>query len=84
MSGESGSYPTAGAVDAERVGDVEALRLIVEGTAAGTGKQFFDALVRHLAVAVGTGYAFVAEFLGGTRARTLAYWKKTELHPDPV
>ena len=84
MSGESGMYPTAGPVDAGGIGEVEALRLIVEGTAAGTGKHFFDALVRHMAAALGTGYAFVAEFLGGTRARTLAYWKKTELHPEPI
>jgi PAS domain S-box-containing protein len=84
MSDKPGVYPAAGAVDAERVDEVEALRLIVEGTATGTGKQFFDALVRHMAAAVGTGYAFVAEFLGGTRARTLAYWKKTELHPEPI
>ena len=84
MSGESGSYPGAGAADAAGVDEVEALRLIVEGTAAGTGKAFFDALVRHMAAALGTGYAFVAEFLGGSRARTLAYWKKTELHPEPV
>src|SRR5262249_22296050 len=35
---------------------------------------FFQSLVQHLAAAVGTRYAFVAEFAGGTRARTLAFW----------
>src|ERR671935_802280 len=55
-------------------GELGALRAIVEGTARHTGQEFFQSLVRHLAAAVGTRYAFVAEFAGGTRARTLAYW----------
>src|SRR5208282_2841305 len=54
--------------------DVAALRAIVEGTAFHTGQAFFESLVRHLATAVGTRYAFIAEFAGGTRARTLAFW----------
>src|ERR1700740_677171 len=54
--------------------ELNALRAIVEGTARHTGEEFFQALVRHLAAAVGTHYAFVAEFAGGTRARTLAFW----------
>src|SRR6516164_2251985 len=54
--------------------DVAALRAIVEGTALHTGEAYFESLVRHLARAVGTRYAFVAEFAGGTRARTLAFW----------
>src|SRR5215468_10542602 len=54
--------------------DLSALRAIVEGTACHTGQEFFQSLVRHLAAAVGTRYAFVAEFAGGTRARTLAFW----------
>jgi PAS domain S-box-containing protein len=54
--------------------ELAALRVIVEGTARNTGQEFFQSLVRHLAAAVGTRYAFVAEFAGGTRARTLAYW----------
>ncbi len=52
--------------------DVAALRAIVEGTASHTGEAFFQSLVRHLATVVGTRYAFVPEFLGGTRVRTLA------------
>jgi PAS domain S-box-containing protein len=54
--------------------DIAALRAIVEGTAHDTGEAFLQSLVRHLAAAVGTRYAFVAEFAGGTRARTLAFW----------
>ncbi len=54
--------------------ELAALRAIVEGTARHTGQEFFQSLVRHLAPAVGTRYAFVAEFAGGTRARTLAFW----------
>jgi hypothetical protein len=51
-----------------------ALRAIVEGTAGHTGQKFFQSLVGHLAAAVGTRYAFVAELAGSTRARTLAFW----------
>jgi PAS domain S-box-containing protein len=54
--------------------ELAALRAIVEGTARHTGQEFFQSLVRHLAPAVETRYAFVAEFLGGTRVRTLAFW----------
>src|SRR5436305_1611421 len=54
--------------------ELAALRAIVEGTARHTGQEFFQSLVRHLAAAVGTRYAFVAEFAGGTMARTLAFW----------
>jgi PAS domain S-box-containing protein len=67
----------------EADGEVAALRAIVEGTARHTGQEFFQSLVRHLATAVGTGYAFVAEFLGGTRVRTLAYWVR-DRHVDNV
>lgn len=55
--------------------DYVALRALVEGTAHATGSAFFSTLVMHLARAVGTDYAFVAEFSGPMRARTLAYWK---------
>jgi PAS domain S-box-containing protein len=60
--------------DTPSADELGALRAIVEGTARHTGQEFFQSLVRHLAQAVGTRYAFVAEFAGGTRARTLAYW----------
>lgn len=54
--------------------EIAALRALVEGTARGTGQEFFASLVTHLARAVGTRYAFVAEFVGPCRARTLAFW----------
>jgi PAS domain S-box-containing protein len=54
--------------------ELAALRAIVEGTAGHTGDEFFRSLVRHLAAAVGTRYAFVAVFAGDTKARTLAFW----------
>jgi PAS domain S-box-containing protein len=62
--------PAAAPADDELV----ALRAIVEGTARSTGQEFFQSLVRHLARAVGTRYAFVAEFAGEGRVRTIAYW----------
>jgi PAS domain S-box-containing protein len=54
--------------------ELATLRALVEGTARHTGQEFFQSLVRHLARAMATRYAFIAEFAGGTRARTLAYW----------
>ena len=60
--------------DSPSTDEVAALRAIVEGTAHHSGQAFFESLVRHLATAVGTRYAFVAEFAGGRRARTLAFW----------
>jgi PAS domain S-box-containing protein len=55
--------------------EIEALRAIVEGTARNTGDVFFQSLVRHLATAVGVGYAFVAEFAQlPARVRTIANW----------
>jgi formate hydrogenlyase transcriptional activator len=60
--------------------EIAALRAIVEGTAHSTGEQFFQSLVRHLAAAVHTSHAFVAEFADvASRARTLAYWAKDRI-----
>lgn len=55
----------------------EALQLIVEGTAAKTGNEFFHSLVRHLAEVLQVRYAFVTELLkpNNTVARTLAFWQ---------
>lgn len=52
------------------------LRKIDEGTAATTGAAFFPSLVRSLAEALQTKYAFVSRFVGENRARvrTLAFW----------
>ena len=54
--------------------EMAVLRAIVAGTVTNTGTAFFQALVQHLTVALGVRYAFVAEFTGPTRVRTIAYW----------
>jgi PAS domain S-box-containing protein len=54
--------------------EIAALRAIVAGTAAAVGPEFFRSLVQNLSHAAGTRYAFIAEFLGGHRVRTMAYW----------
>ena len=53
------------------------LRKIDEGTAATTGAEFFNSLVKSLAEALQAKYAFVSKFVEGTRTRvrTLAFWK---------
>src|SRR5438093_6663797 len=51
-----------------------ALRAIDEGTAGAVGEAFFKSLVQHLAEAMSSKYAFVAEFCGPGRVRTIAYW----------
>ncbi|MDP3089326.1 MAG: sigma 54-interacting transcriptional regulator [Nitrospira sp.] len=53
------------------------LRKIDEGTAGATGAAFFPSLVKSLAEALQTKYAFVSKFVEGHRARvrTLAFWK---------
>lgn len=52
------------------------LRKIDEGTAATTGAEFFHSLVKSLAEALQTKYAFVSKFVEGnrTRVRTLSFW----------
>jgi PAS domain S-box-containing protein len=54
----------------------QALRLIVEGTAAKTGDEFFNSCVRYLAEMLQVKYALVTEFGDEpkTRVRTLAFW----------
>jgi diguanylate cyclase (GGDEF)-like protein/PAS domain S-box-containing protein len=58
-----------------KVGE-ERLRSIVEGTSSTTGADFLRSLVRHLAGALGTRFAFVAEVARpeSYRARILAFW----------
>jgi PAS domain S-box-containing protein len=54
----------------------QALRLIVEGTAAKTGDEFFNSCVGYLAQALQVHYALITEFAdeSKTRVRTLAFW----------
>ncbi len=67
-----------------RLGDADlaALRAIVEGTATATGEIFFQSLVRHMATVLDAHYAFVAEFDGQRRVRTLAFWAKDRLESN--
>jgi PAS domain S-box-containing protein len=59
--------------------ELASLAAIFEGTAHVTGPEFFRSLVRHLAAAVGTRYAFVAEFARGSWVRTLAFWFRDQI-----
>jgi len=59
--------------------ELTALAAIVEGTALVTGQEFFRSLAQNLAKGVGTRYAFVAEFAGHTRVRTLAFWFRDQI-----
>jgi PAS domain S-box-containing protein len=53
----------------------EAFRLIVMGTAATTGSDFFQSLVQHMAQALRARYAFVTTCDDRKHARTLAFWQ---------
>jgi formate hydrogenlyase transcriptional activator len=77
----SAPQPTTGPPRIER-DEIEALRLILEGTAYSTGKEFFQSLVEHLATAMGRNNSLVAEFAGENRVRTLAYWMNGQLVPN--
>jgi PAS domain S-box-containing protein len=56
--------------------DLHALRAVVEGTAAGTGQEFFRCLVRHLAEASAVPHAVVGEFQDPPQGRVLATWER--------
>lgn len=58
----------------------QALRLVVEGTAAKTGAEFFKSCVQYLAQALEVRYAMIAEFVDSekTIATTLAFWAGDE------
>ncbi|MFB2835300.1 PAS domain S-box protein [Floridanema evergladense] len=59
----------------------QALRLIVEGTAAKTGDEFFNTCVRYLASVLRVRYSLVTEFANETKTkvRTLAIWTENRL-----
>jgi len=62
----------------------KALESIVAGTAAATGIDFFQSLVRHLAAALQVRYALVARNLAThpPRVRTLALWARGDIVPN--
>jgi PAS domain S-box-containing protein len=62
--------------------DLHALRAVVEGTAGGTGQEFFRSLVRHLAEAIDVHYAAVCEFKDLPRGRALAVWERDHVVED--
>jgi formate hydrogenlyase transcriptional activator len=69
----AGEAPVSSAVG----DDLRALQAVVEGTARGTGQEFFRSLVRHLAEAIDVHYAVVAEFpKAPPHVRTLAFWER--------
>ncbi|MFQ4138456.1 response regulator [Nodosilinea sp. PGN35] len=59
----------------------ESLRLIVEGTAAKTGRDFFESLVRYLADILQVRHAIVTQRLPHDpgRVSTLAFWRAGQL-----
>jgi PAS domain S-box-containing protein len=60
-----------------------ALRMILEGTAAETGEEFFRALVKSLARALDTAGAWVTEYIPeGRRLRALAFWMAGNWIPE--
>ncbi|HSD75695.1 MAG TPA: ATP-binding protein [Steroidobacteraceae bacterium] len=63
--------------------DFELLRLIDESTASQTGKEFFHALVRGLALALGTRFAFVSRFSADNRrVQVIAFWNGESVVED--
>jgi PAS domain S-box-containing protein len=60
--------------------EIDALRMIVEGTSGATGEEFFQSLVRNLAAAIAVQYAFIAEFTEEkSRVRTRVFWVKDRI-----
>ena len=63
--------------------DLHILRLIDEGTAAETGAAFFRELVKSLALALDSKYAFVSRFCdSNTRVHVLALWNGSGLEEN--
>jgi PAS domain S-box-containing protein len=61
----------------EKGDGLRALQRVVQGTARGTGQEFFSTLVRHLAEAMDVHYAVAAEFPEAPpHVRTLAFWER--------
>ena len=56
----------------------DAHRFILDGTSVATGEEFFQSTVRHLAIALHTRFAFIAESTDAdaTRIRMLALWEE--------
>lgn len=62
--------------------DLDALRLVVEGTVSETGTEFFRALVKNLSAVMDTAGAWVTEYLPDERRlRAHAFWLNGEFLP---
>ncbi len=60
----------------------ELLRLIAEATAGQTGEGFFESLAMALAMALGTRWGFVSQFLDDlTKVCMIAYWNGERFEP---
>ncbi len=57
-----------------------AFQNLLEGTAATTGKDFFPALVKHIAIALNVSHVLVSE-LRHEQLHSLAYWSEGKLQP---
>ncbi|MCC6233044.1 MAG: sigma 54-interacting transcriptional regulator [Verrucomicrobiales bacterium] len=82
-TGATASPPAAGiahsGIQLPGLNEEAALRLVVEGTVAETGVEFFRALVRNLAMAMNTAGAWVTEYFpAGKRLRAHAFWLNGE------
>ena len=64
----------------ERKQAESALQLLIEGTAATTGEDFFPAMVKHITAALNVSYALVSE-LAGEDLHVLAFSANGELQP---
>src|ERR1044071_7519077 len=71
---------TSRLVKAERAEQL--LHVIIQGTAATTGTDFFRSLVKHLAQGLHVRFAFVAECLPNLRARSLAFFQDQDFGAD--
>ncbi|MFB2939427.1 response regulator [Aerosakkonemataceae cyanobacterium BLCC-F154] len=68
----------------ERKQAEQALPLILEGTAAKTGNEFFHSLVRYLAKVLQVRYAFLTQLIQPekNKVRTLAFWQGDSFGED--
>ncbi|MEO0988575.1 MAG: EAL domain-containing protein [Cyanobacteria bacterium J06639_14] len=71
-------FAARAAAELERQRAENALQNLIAGTAAFTGPDFFNALVRHIAEALNASYAFVNEVIDSDHTRILAAWTDGE------
>lgn len=71
------------AAEIERQRTETTLQNLIAGTAP-TGKQFFAALVQHIAIALQASHAFVTEVIEGDRLHILAAWGDSQYLPGNI